>query len=415
MSAELDATSPLQPEPRQPSQNPQRIERPEPFVAGTDFRRRPLPIDRFESYRLHKATFVVMVLLPVLVASVYYGLWASDQYAAEFRFSVRQALTPVVADDALALLAKGLAVKAIGREPYMVANYVESENIVRELDEHGALRAMYSRPNIDVFARFNAADSSERLWTYWQRMVTASVDRVSGLITVRVLAFTPDDAVTIANGIRHSAERMVDQSAIRARTDALEAAQNDLLRAQKQYGDALVALRQVRESEQTVDPEKTINATATTLIGVVRQKLALERERDADLKLLSPAAPQVQVLNQQIRALDDQLAILNRSLTSEDSKNRTAADTISRFEERELQRRFSEKLLEISQSSYELARLEEERQHLYLTSFVEPVKPDKAEYPKRLQLILLTLICGVAAWGITLLLIAAVKDHKLSS
>jgi hypothetical protein len=135
MSAELDATSPREPERRQPPQNPQRIERPEPFVAQTDFRRRPLPIDRFESYRLHGVTFLVMVLLPVLVASAYYGLLASDQYAAELRFSVRQALTPVVADDALALLAKGLAVNTIGREPYMVANYVESENIVRELDE----------------------------------------------------------------------------------------------------------------------------------------------------------------------------------------------------------------------------------------------------------------------------------------
>jgi capsular polysaccharide transport system permease protein len=374
-----------------------------------------LPIDRFGSYRLHKATFVVIVLLPVLVASFYYGLWASDQYATEFRMSVRQAQTPVIADDALALLAKGLAVNDIGREPYMVANFVQSENIVRELDAHGALRAMYSRPNIDFFARFNAADSSERLWTYWQKMVTASVDRVSGLITVRVLAFTADDTVNIAKAICQSAEHLLDQSAIRARADALRAAQEDLDRAQHEYADALLALRQVREGEQTVDPEKTINATATTLIGVVRQKLALERERNSDLKLLSPSAPQVQVLNQQIRALDDQLALLNRSLASADSKDRTAADTISRFEERELQRHFSEKLLEISQSSYERARLEGERQHLYLTTFVEPVKPDKADYPKRLKLILLTFICCAAAWGITLLLIAAVKDHKLSS
>jgi capsular polysaccharide transport system permease protein len=415
MSVELDATAPSHLQPREPPQNPQRIERPETFVAETDFRRRPLPIDRFESYRLHKATFIVMVLLPVLAASVYYGLWASDQYAAEVSFSVRQALEPVIADDALAILAKGLAVSAIGREPYMVANYVRSQNVVRELDEHGALREMYSRPDIDFFARFDAANSSERLWKYWQKMVTVSVDRVSGLITVRVLAFTADDAVSIAKALRHSAEHMVDQSAIRARTDALRATQEDLSRAQQQYAEALLALRQVREDEQTVDPEKTIDATATTVVGVLRQKLALERDRDANLKMLSPSAPQIQVLNQQIRALDDQLTILNRSLTSQDSKDRTAADSISRFEERELHRRFSEKLLEISQASYEDARLEEERQHLYLTSFVDPVKPDKAEYPKRLKMTLLILICGVIAWGITLLLIAAVKDHKLSS
>ncbi len=401
--------------PREMPQRPQVIERAVGDLGESDFRRRPSPIDRFESYRFHKITFVFMVLLPVVAASLYFGLWASDQFASEVRFGVRQAQEPIIGDDVLAMLARGMTVGMTGREPYMVANYVRSRNLVEDLDRQVQLRSLYAKPEADYFARFNAQDSSERLWNYWQKMVSVSVDRLSGLIMVRVLAFTPDDALAIVTAVQRNAEHMVDQAAQRTRADSLRAAEEDLIRARQSYVDSLVALRRVREGEQTVDPEKTIDASATALMGAMRQKLALERDRDVNLRLLSASAPQVQVVNQRIRALDDQIAALNRSLTSGLATDRTAADSISRFEERELDRRFSEKLLEIAQASYERARLEEARQHLYLTTLVEPEKPDQAEYPKRIRTIALISICAIVIWGIALLLISAIKDHRLMS
>jgi capsular polysaccharide transport system permease protein len=176
-----------------------------------------------------------------------------------------------------------------------------------------------------------------------------------------------------------------------------------------------LALRQVREEEHTVDPEKTISAMASTLIGAIREKLALELERDVSLRILSHSAPQLHVLNQRLQALDEQVEAINRSLTSRNEADRTAADSINRFEQQELERRFSEKLLEFSQESYERARLEASRQHFYLTTFVDPVKPDKAEYPKRVRMVALVSVCAIVFWGVTLLLIATVRDHQLIS
>jgi capsular polysaccharide transport system permease protein len=176
-----------------------------------------------------------------------------------------------------------------------------------------------------------------------------------------------------------------------------------------------LGLRRVREDERIVDPAKTIDGSAATLLDAIRERLKLEAERDVSLKVLSPTAPQLRVLTERLQALDDQIAALNRSLTSETGAARTAADAMSRFEERELERRFAEKLLEISQSIYERARLEAGRQHLYLTTFVEPVRPDRAEYPKRVRTIALVAICASLIWGLTLLLVAAVNDHRLIS
>ena len=93
-----------------------------------------------------------MVVLPTLVAGLYYGLWASDQYAAEVRFGVRQTEEPNVSDNVLAMMAKGLATGTTGREPYLVANYVHSLNLVEDLDRQIGLREIYSKPGADIIA-----------------------------------------------------------------------------------------------------------------------------------------------------------------------------------------------------------------------------------------------------------------------
>jgi capsular polysaccharide transport system permease protein len=393
----------------------QPIERPVGDLSESDYRRRPSPVDRFESYRLHQITFLLMVVLPTLAACIYYGSWASDQYAAEVRFGVRQTQEPIVGDDVLAMMAKGMAVGSTGRDPYIVANYVRSRNLVEDIDRQIGLREIYSRPVADRFARFDPQKSGERLWSYWRNMVTVNADRFSGLVTVRALAFTADDAVTIVRAIQVNAERIIDQMSQRVRADARHLAEDELLRARQHYVESLLALRRVREGAQTVDPETAIEETAATLTGATREKLALERDRAFNMRILSPQAPQVQILNQRIRAVDEQIAALNRSLTSRDEADRTAADAIGRFEERELARRFSEKLMEITQSGYERARVEEARQHAYLTTFVEPLRPDEPQYPKRARTIGFIAVLALVIWVITLILIAAVKDHKLVS
>src|SRR5262249_52906265 len=158
-----------------------------------------------------------------------------------------------------------------------------------------------------MFSRLAPKASSERLWKYWQKMTSATVDRVSGLVTIRVLAFSADDALALAKEVQASAERMVDATGSRAREDALRAAQEDLSRARRRYADALLGLRHVREDERIVNPAKTIDGLAATLLEAIREKLKLETERDVSLKILSPTAPQLRVLTERLQALEDQI------------------------------------------------------------------------------------------------------------
>ncbi|WP_036262339.1 hypothetical protein [Methylocapsa aurea] len=383
----------------------------EHFILGEDLRRVSVPIDQFGSWRWLILSFALCVLGPLLTASLYYGLIASDQYAVEFRFSVRSAAELGGDEDVVKALTRGGNAHDIGSLPYVVANYLRSRNVVRELDRSAALRTMFSSARADWLSQFDRTKSEDALWAYWQGMTAVNVDRVSGLILVRVRAFTPEDAFDLAKDVARATETMIDSIAARARRDALYLAEEDLERASLRYSDALRNLRDVQNQEGTVDPQSAIDASATTLLGVIREKLALERQHDANLKVVSASAPQQRALASQIQALESQTAALTEALTSRREDVKSAAQTIARFESGELERRFSERLLEIAQAGYERARLEAERQHVYLALFVEPKMPTTAEFPRRLRLTAFVGACAFGLWSIIMLTTAGIRDH----
>jgi capsular polysaccharide transport system permease protein len=172
-------------------------------------------------------------------------------------------------------------------------------------------------------------------------------------------------------------------------------------------------LRDVRNQEGTIDPERTIKSSADTLLGVMREKLSLERDRDANLKVLSADAPEQKVLSDQIRALGSQVVSLTEALTSHRKNAKTVAQSIAQFEKAELEARFSKRLLEVAQAAYERARQESERQHVYFALFVEPKKPEIAEYPRRARSVAFAGICAFSLWSVMMLAVAGIRDHKI--
>lgn len=382
------------------------------FVLREDLRRVSAPIDQFGSWRWHLVSFGLCVLTPLLCAAIYYGLIAADEYAVEFRFSVRSAAELVAEQDVVSLLTRGGGAHEIGRLPYIAASYLRSRNVVRDLDRDGWLRTLFSRDQADWLSRFDTAKSDDDLWRYFGAMTSINVDRVSGLVLVRVFAFSPDDALALSRAVFRSTEKMIDNVATRARRDALASAEEELERASQRYSTALGGLRDVRNQEGTVDPERTIDVSASALLEVIRQKLALERQRDTNLKVLLGGAPQQKVLSNQIQALESQVTSLTEALTSQRENAKTSAQSIARFEKQELERRFAERLLEVAQAAYERARQESERQHIYLARFVDPKRPEIAEYPRRARSAAFVGICAFAVWSVVMLVIAGVRDHK---
>jgi capsule polysaccharide export protein KpsE/RkpR len=208
-------------------------------------------------------SFILCVVLPVLVATAYYGWFASNQYVAEFKFTVKDRTSGNTMMQQGILAALGQSSSSIGTDNYLVADYLTSRQAVDDLQARIRVVDLYTKPEIDAWSRFDAAQPIEQFVRYWQKMATAHFDQITGIVTAQVRAFSPEDALLIGNTMVQLAEELVNQIARRTQEDTVRFAEREVEKAQ----DRVKRVRlQVMEGGRTAE-----NSTGTLLLDMERQ------------------------------------------------------------------------------------------------------------------------------------------------
>jgi capsular polysaccharide transport system permease protein len=329
--------------------------------------------------------------IPALIVVGYIAFGISDQYTSEARLAVRGG-EQISADPISALT--GMASFTQAQDTLIVVNYVKSRAIVENLDRTIGLREMYA--HVDWLSRFHKADPIEDLVKYWRWKIKTNVESPSGIITIQVSAFSPQDALKLASAVVSASEQLVNSMSTRATGDAMEQAQNELTRAERRLGEVRVALQNLRNSQATLNPRRTAEGI-NKLIGELRLERA-RLEDDANSAKRSQVieeAPQMQLLRIRIQVISDQIGELEHQLTSNVGPSAgTVSGKITRFDELELERQIAEKQYTLATEAFERARVNAERQKVYLTTFVVPLLPHDVSWPRHR---LLLSILGLAA------------------
>src|SRR5947209_19905775 len=97
-----------------------------------------------------------------------------------------------------------------------------SRAIVADLGGRDYLEKIYSGGNADFVSRLGNGEDLEDLWRYWKSKVKVNLDTLSGIVTLRVQAFTPEDATRIAQDIVALSEKLVNDVSHRSRSDSVE-------------------------------------------------------------------------------------------------------------------------------------------------------------------------------------------------
>lgn len=356
-------------------------------------------------------SFALCVVLPTLVATVYYGLIASNQYVSEFRFTVRagDARPP---DPAFAGAVKAGAAAQAMLDNFIVVDYVRSRQAVDALERDVGLRRVYTSGEADAWARLEKNASAERLVNYWGSMVESSFDILSGIAAVRVRAFTAEDSLAVATQLMKNSEALVNEINTRARRDAIRFAEEDLKRAEDRMRQARRAVREFRSTMRTADPTKEAEATFT-LVSKMREEISrLNTELTRALSSMSASAPTVLVLREKLKATEDQLKQVEGRFGDEPAGVREVIPAqLAQYEELEVERMFAEKLYASVLTTLESARSNANMQHTYVAAFVEPVQAQIALYPQRTLSVLVVLIVSGMIWCGGLLIVFAIKDH----
>jgi capsular polysaccharide transport system permease protein len=349
------------------------------------------------------AAFIAVVLVPFFVTGLYLAIFASDQYASEARFAVRGGERGPL--DTVAGLASASSARV--QDAMIVADYIHSRGMVEELEKSLNLRQMYSTDKGDWVFSFNTEDPMEKLVRYWRRRVDVSLDQMSGIVTVVVRAFTPEDSLAIARAVIAASERLVNDLSERSRRDALKQAQTELTLAENALQEKIRAMRELRNREGLLDASKASEAL-TKLAGDLRLELAkMESEYATIRRSVSENTPQMRVLEARIRSTREQIRLIEARMTnarngqgaSGKAEGPALADSMSHFDRLQLEQNFAQKHYVEAAATLERARMDLDTQQVYLATFLQPVLAQDALYPKKGWIMAaLTAIC-LALWG----------------
>ena len=363
-------------------------------------------------------SFLALVALPALAAAVYFVVFASDQFVAESRFAVHGMATDAVSDSSKtkkattsSSLTSGLS--SSNEDSYLVAAYVRSRACMDEVSRTLPLRDVFRRPEADFVTRLEADASSEALVKYWDRMVAAYVDPPSGIVTVKVSAFRPEDAQALSQAILAASEKMANALSSRARADIMKLADSEVASSQERVVASLNALRAFRDKAGFIDPKLQAVTLTMGLEQLIVKRVRLEADYEVSSRAMSPEAPTLQALKSRLDQLDSDIAAEKAKLTSRSADPTALANVLPEYESLLVRSTFAEKLYGLAADGLERARLRAEAQTIYLDVFVPPALPQEALYPERLASSLMTAVALLVLWGIGALTAALIEDHQL--
>jgi capsular polysaccharide transport system permease protein len=247
----------------------------------------------------------------------------------------------------------------------------------------------------------------EALYKAYSRFVTVDVDSGSGVSTLQIKAYRPEDAQRIAAALVKFSEQLVNTLNERARRDALSAFQGEVATIEKKIADIQSQLTAYRIKQKMLDP-KSAAAGPVELLGQMNAQLASAKGQLAEVMKNAPSSPQVSLMRTRIGSLEKLIAEERSKVTGDTNSVVTAA---SEYERLDVQRLLAEKTLASALASLESARLEAQRQNIYIETIAQPNLADYPLYPRRLVSFATVVATCLLAYGIAWLLIASVREH----
>ncbi|MCQ0990288.1 hypothetical protein [Jiella marina] len=349
--------------------------------------------------------FLLLVVLPILAAAVYLFIFAADRYTSEASYVVRKGGD--------AILSSAFAVPGMSRSDEsseVIKVYFQSRDAAEHLAQDVDLEAMLSRAPSDfltVYPGIFYDESREGLFAAMQDTVSIDINDSTGISTLSVTAYTPEDARAIATSLLDEAEQLVNRMNDRATSDTIQFAQSVVAEDEARVRDIQTRMTDFRNDESILDPNAQSTSQIELMTNLSQQLTEVDTEI-AQLKASAPKNPRLNSLNEQRDALARQVEKVRNELAgSTDS----LAPKLSAYENLSLERELAIQALTTSYRSLETARQEAFAERLYLQTISSPNLPDRASHPRVGLVLLITAAFAVAAHQIAKKLLANTMEH----
>jgi capsular polysaccharide transport system permease protein len=361
------------------------------------------------SFSTAMKVLLAAMLLPSVGAFLYFQILASPMYISETHFAVRSAATSVPDVGGLASMFMP-AGGSVGADAMIVAEYIQSPDIMEEIDQELQLFSHFSSPDNDLFSRLAANATRDERLKYWHWVVKPSYDPESGIIALKVKAYEPAMAKQLAEAVLLKSEALVNTISQRSQIDAIALSMAEVKTAEIRVKKSQEALRDFRNRSGMLDPASTAGGLQNIISQLESEAVKVRAAIAEASTYMSQNAPSLVGLKNRLAALENQLVDEKKRLAGE-SQPGSLSSLAGEFEDLQTENEFAQRQLVAAMTSMEVARLKAEAKSRYVVAFQNPSLPDESLYPRPFLFAAYTLVGTVVLIGILSLIIAAVREH----
>lgn len=362
---------------------------------------------KFKRWRLA----IGLVILPMVLAAIYYGAFATDRYVSIAQVVVRQdGGNQAAAMPGLATLLTGTN-PASREETLYLREYIGSMDMMLLLEERLHWIEQYAAQRSDMFFWLDKDTQREDLLKYYQRMVAANYDETTGLLRVEVQAFTPELSENMLRTILDASEHFVNEVSHGIAREQMTFAKGELETARINYAERKTELMDFQNANKVLDGANTAQSRATIIADLESQHTKEQAILTEMQFKLRPDSPQVKQQKQKVNAITQQLGKEKRLLVSSPGGSQLNV-VASRFQQLTLDAGIAEESYKTAVAALDNARIEASKKIRTLVTVVSPNTPQLALYPERLYNLATILLGLLMLYGITRFILASIEDHR---
>ncbi|NWG38590.1 MAG: chain-length determining protein [Hydrogenophilaceae bacterium] len=354
----------------------------------------------------HRMWQAVIVL--ILFAAIYWGVIASDRYVSEAHIMVDKTnVFSAQPNDLTALLT------ANGKDTHdqlLLRDYLLSVDMMRKLDARLKLRDHFSNQG-DFLSRLWFEDASvEWFHRYYLSRVSVNFDDYTGILVVRVQAFTPEMANKIARMLIEEGEHFMNELAHRLALTQVGFIEKQLALTGGRFLETRNKLLAYQNVHKIVSPAGTIENVSGVVSRLEGQVAELRARKRTLESYLAPTAPDISQINMQIEGLVQQIEAEKSKLAT---PGRNSLNLISEeYDRLLLDAKLAEDAYKGALSSLEKVRVETTRTLKKLSILQNPTLPEYPLEPRRIYNIASFIAIILMLAGIVHLMSAIIRDHR---
>ena len=378
----------------------------------TDSKVIPIKPPRLRPSPLRHLSVTQLLLIPVALSGVYFYTIARDRYVTRSDFVIRKAEesdTNVAGAGLASLLGRGNQLSL--EDARFLKTYLQSPQVLADLDRTYDLDEAYAQKGLDRFAGMKPGLSKEKRLNFFKKQVSVNLDEISGAIVLRTIGLDPKASLNLNRFMLAKSEQFVNRLNQDISQKQLSFAESELSRARGNLNQAKNRLLIYQDFNTVIDPKGEAELAGQT-ISKLQEKLVELRVELATLKrqFKDPAEPEVAVVADQVRELEQQIQKERRSLVSSKGRNlnRKAADVLKL----ESEVNFATDSYKLALTSVEKARIESKRQQKFMALLSAPQLPEDPQNDWRSKGFFTVLASCAVGFSLTKFIFGMQASHR---